>query len=788
MRQKWRNAMLRGVCVGLISGLSAPLTKAATPEQVNTALEKAVAFVNNSQQGDNWEAGGVKANQETGPTAIAVYALLAAGQTGQTNPKLNAAIQWLLKNDTKGVYALGLRAQVWNLIEHDKNQAVRDAIKKDAVLLLECARKANNPQVFRGLYHYVTTDQTTYDHSCSQYGVLGMWGLERAGLEVPDAYWEAVEDAWKKNQEFDGGWSYMKGNVKGSSVAMTAAGIATLFITQDYLRSMDGIKCTGNISNIPIDKGMKWMQKNLETELKAHHVNSYGLYGIERIGVASGYKYFGTLDWFKTGSDFFVATQSAEGSWGGFGGPVPATCFGILFLSRGRAPVVMNKLEYSINGKEAHWNQRPRDAANAVKYVAKQMERDLNWQIVNLGVEVNDFHDSQILYIAGNEALNFTPAEEAKLKQFVEEGGLILGHADCADPNFTKSFKALGLKLFKNAGEFKVLQPTHPIYTRQQFLAKNWKNKPDVLGLTNGVRELMLLIPSGDPGKAWQLQDDKAKEDQFQLMSDIFLYAVEGKDLRFKGSTYIVNKNSASVSKTIKVARLDIGDNSDPEPGGWKRLGAVLHNDNGTDVQADLVKPTDKALEGYKIAHLTGTGKLKLNKEQEKVLKDFVTAGGTLVIDAAGGDSDFSASAEEALNTIFGKDASQLSDALPVTHALFSANGSPIGDVSFRSFARGKVPRGQTTPLLRGITIDNRLAVIFSREDLSGGLVGESIDGITGYSPESATNLMRDIVLFAGNAGKPVATVPPKVVGTPPPASKPATKPDAATKPATSTK
>ena len=52
---------------------------------------------------------------------------------------------------------------------------------------------------------------------------------------------------------------------------------------------------------------------------------------------------------------------------------------------------------------------------------------------------------------------------------------------------------------------------------------------------------------------------------------------------------------------------------------------------------------------------------------------------------------------------------------------------------------------------LQGITLNGRLAVIYSREDLSVGLVGQPIDGINGYSPQTATSLMARIVNFVAN-------------------------------------
>jgi hypothetical protein len=43
-----------------------------------------------------------------------------------------------------------------------------------------------------------------------------------------------------------------------------------------------------------------------------------------------------------------------------------------------------------------------------------------------------------------------------------------------------------------------------------------------------------------------------------------------------------------------------------------------------------------------------------------------------------------------------------------------------------------------------------RVGVLYSREDLSGGMVGQAVDGITGYMPESATAIMRNAMLYAG--------------------------------------
>jgi hypothetical protein len=499
----------------------------------------------------------------------------------------------------------------------------------------------------------------------------------------------------------------------------------------------------------------------------------YTMYGIERIGTASGRKYFGTKDWYALGADYLVKHQAKDGGYGG----IPNTCFCLLFLSRGRAPVLMNKLEYSTDKADKSaadvWDERPRDVANLARWVGKEDEAYLNWQVVNLKVAPEELHDAPILYISGNSPLNFSKEEEDKLRTYVEQGGIILGNADCGKDPFSKSFTALGRKLFPKY-EFKQCSPNDFVYT-EQF--KNFRQKPRVMELTNNVRKLMILIPDLDPARYWQTRSSGTKEESFGLGANIFLYAVDKKNLMAKGETYIVKANPAiPTTKTLKVARLDLGDNADPEPGGWPRMTGIMHNVHKIDMKVDFVKP--EALDGYKVANLTGTGKLTLSPASREAIKKFVDGGGTLIVDAAGGDATFADGAENELNTIF---AGAKLELLPSNHQVYNEPDSKMEKVGWRAFAVDKVA-DKHNPKLRGLTIGKRTVVFFSREDISAGIVGEPVDGIYGYDPKTATDLMAGMLQYAENGG---IEPPPPAAPTTRPATPVAAKAQARTTPAT---
>ncbi|CAN5424685.1 DUF4159 domain-containing protein [soil metagenome] len=757
--------ILRQCCAQVVAiaiALAGSCVFAADPRDIDAAVTDGVKYLYSQQKDGTWERDFDKhGDQSTGQTALVVHALLAAGESHQ-DQRIIKAIDYLRKTPTTGVYALGMRCQVWSQLPASPEN--RAALSKDVKILLGSIDREGK---VRGFYGY-NPGANAYSLSRGHYAVLGVWAAAQAGYEVPNGYWQLVEKSWIEQQDPSGGWSY-KGKADDQysvTPGMTADGIATLFITQDYLHADEAILPRGNIQNPAIDKAMAWMSSNYKKISQDEGFDRdypwITLYAIERIGAASGFKYFDKINWYDVGADRLLRNKKSSGSWTGSYGSVVNTSFAILFLSQGRAPVVMNKLEYEIAGKPPIWNQRPRDVANITRWIGKQTERDLNWQIVNLQAPINELHDAPILYIAGNQELKFSKEETEKLRQFVEGGGLILGNAEANSTLFTKSFKQLAKEMLPNY-EFRALPADHPIFTNQQFPAEKWKRKPTILGVSNGARELILLAPDVDLSRAWQVQETGSKLELFQLAANIFLYAVDKKEVQNKGQTYQVEIDSRIVPKQfIGLARLKFPGNWDPEPGGWRRMIAILNNRDRVALKLSAVDPAKESLESATVAHLTGVGKFRLTEPARTAIRKFVEDGGTLIVDAAGGNAEFAQSAETELNTIFGAAAAQVKDTLPSDHPVYRLNGRKLDEIAYRMFARQKLAGELKGPRLRGITMNGRLAVIYSAEDLSVGMVGQPIDGIVGYTASTATGLMRYILLnsLAPNTDPATPTAP----------------------------
>ncbi len=367
----------------------------------------------------------------------------------------------------------------------------------------------------------------------------------------------------------------------------------------------------------------------------------------------------------------------------------------------------------------------------------------------------------------GQSGLSFSPTEEAKLKQYVEDGGLIVFNADqplaaAVKDAFPASVRLLAKGLFGR--EFRPLPATHPLLADTVFRPNRWPADVTIQGVSNGARELMLLLP-GDAGKAWQANVLRSKSGSFELGTDIFVYAIDKRNLRYRGQTFL-ERPIGKASRTIRVARLLVGDNPDPEPGGWRRLDAFMRNRLSIGVETIPMRLGEGLLTRraaatgtagvpktspapIKVAHLTGTTRFTLTAAQRNELITFVAGGGTLVVDAAGGSREFADAADAELTTLFGGTPGSFGSELPMTHELFNLPRAVIPAVAYRQFARTRLTGRLNASRLRAIEEGDRAIVIFSREDLSTGLVGEPVDGILGYDPDSATALLRNILLYA---------------------------------------
>ncbi|KPK80778.1 MAG: hypothetical protein AMJ81_11330, partial [Phycisphaerae bacterium SM23_33] len=570
-------------------------------------------------------------------------------------------------------------------------------------------------------------------------------------------------------QNPDGGWGYgyQFGGGEGSKGTMTAAGLTGVLVAFDNLQSEEFTKCGANPVIPPVQKALDWMDRHYSP------AGSFGggpyyyyLYGVERVGLASGYKYFGEKDWYKLGAARLINLQSPNGAWPAEdlgGGPIGSTTFALLFLVRGRAPVLFNRLQY-----EGDWNNRPRALANLMRWTSRKFEGEVNWQIINLKVPVEEWHDAPILLLTGSKPPPFSPAELDKLRQFVYQGGLIFSVCECAAQG--RAFDAamrgqpgqpgIYQKLFPDY-ELKRLDENHPIYTAHFKVGR----RTPLWAISNGVR-LLALHTTEDLPLPWQTNAYVTGEDAFELAFNIVYFATDRASPRHRGTSTWPPDSPIVPLRLARVARIQHNGNWDPEPLAWTRFGMLMGQKWQTKLVCETVTPGKLDVNEHRVAHMTGTNALSLSAPEKQALKAYVASGGTLIIDAAGGSEAFGSSAVALLNGLFGEGALHH---VPNMSPVYRLPGMEVEKVNYRRAARELLIDAKY-PRIMGVTLDGRVAVFLSREDLTSGLAGYPCFSCVGYAPGtveqpgSAIELMRNMVLYGNQVQKGAAAQPQPVV------------------------
>ncbi|MBI5724935.1 MAG: hypothetical protein HZA50_13325, partial [Planctomycetes bacterium] len=249
-----------------------------------------------------------------GPTALACYALLDSGATVK-DPRIQKALDWLAakQDEDTANYTLGLRANVWFSANKQASNKYLKNLQKDVERIIGTAYVHNGGSSYdtntlkEGLEAYKNwekikneADTGKYgDSSNSQYVLLGVWAGHRNGMEIPKEFWQVCLNFWLRRQMPDGGWTYGYWNKDGKTYgSMTAAGLASLFVCMDASMGDMYIKCGLPPEFAPVKKGLDWFDKNFETTLNTPmdfdgrdtYFFTYYMYGVERVGLASGYK------------------------------------------------------------------------------------------------------------------------------------------------------------------------------------------------------------------------------------------------------------------------------------------------------------------------------------------------------------------------------------------------------------------------------------------------------------------------------------------------------------------
>jgi len=757
-----------------------------TPEQVNRAIDNGVKFLKDQQNVRGaWRE---HPGEPCGLSALCTLALLECG-VPKDDPVVKKALEYLRGFTTpRRTYSTSL--QTMALCSADP--------ERDAPLIRKNVAWLQNSQISsdgsRGAWSYGAKGGGG-DRSNTQFALLALHEAERVGIRTDrsDQTWRLARQYWLDSQQVDGSWCYFDGTA--STGSMTCAGIASLVITSGHVSRGDArvsggdVICCGEKEDIDeIERGLAWLADHFTVEFnptgggagwqelrEAWHF--YYLYGLERVGRLTGKRFIGKdHDWYREGAGYLVRKQdtlAVNGRWAGRSRietePLIATSFALLFLAKGRRPIVVSKLAFDDN---SNWNQHRRDVAHLTRFVERQWRRKLTWQTIDIrkaGVE--DLLQSPVIFISGTRSLPLAAEQKKALKEYVERGGFIFAEAcdgnGCDGEAFDRAFRSLMQELFPE-NPLRPLPASHPVWFAE--LEAPAKYQEPLYGIDACCRTSVVYCPKTlscwwelaelERGEGPELAGPIQEEMNAKLAigANVLAYAT-GRELRDKLDAVNLDQNaglSVLTRGALHLAKLDHNGGADEAPAALNNLLRTLAGQIDIRVapQREILDPTDDRLSQYPIVFMHGRRRFRFNDEQRQALRGYLQRGGFLFADAICASPAFAdAFREEMAKTLPESPLTRLpadADVFTDEYGGFNLKTLTVRDPQARATGdRLTASLRSAPPWLEGAKVDDRYAVLFSPYDMSCALENASSLECTGYIKTDAGKLGVNILLYA---------------------------------------
>ena len=735
-------------------------------KDVEDAISEGVRYLKSQQdKRGHWKE---LPGYDGGVTALVTLALLSCGEQPD-DPSVDKAIKFL-RNETATLnrtYCTALKTMVYatanpegytNLIQGNVNW----------LQLIQVKSGASN-----GAWGY-GKGSSSGDKSNTQFALLALYEAERAGFKVSEPTWNRALSYWQRGQEGNGAWRYPPHLASGS---MTCAGIASLLICSDQISKGDArvvndkVQCCGaQEENDDIEKGLDWLAQHFSVGRNPGGVPGserlwwfYYLYALERVGRLSGRRFIGNHDWYREGAEMLVRNQEPAGSWLAVGIEKDrhiATAYALLFLSKGRRPVLVSKLR-----RQADWNYHRNDLARLTRHVEKRWKKDMTWQTIDIGAPIEDLVQTPVLFISGRDGLQLNQKNKDKLVQYVQSGGFIFAENCCGGEGFDRDFRQFVRESFADSS-LRLLPPNHPVWFAEQPVDKDFLRP--LYGVEACCRTSIVYSPK-DISCFWELSRKKRGQSYpektqreidacLAIGANVLAYATnrELKDKLDAPQVATTGIESGSLQRqTLQVAKLDHNGGADDAPSALANLLRTTQNQLQLRVDPTkwLVPPDNPKLNDFPIAFIHGRRAFRYSAAQREALRTFVTNGGTVFGDSICASEAFTRDVKKEFAAIF-PDATW--SRIPSDHEMYSGEfgGADIRQVSVR-MPRIRVGDGplqtrteKRPPKLEGIEIDGRWVVIFSPLDMSCAMENQTSLECKGYIRDDALRLGINILQY----------------------------------------
>lgn len=764
-----------------------------TAQKVLRAIKRGRNYLISKQQPDGSWGGKFESSYPTGVTSLCLLALMNAGMTPD-DPAIARGLKWLraVKEPApKMTYEISLMIMALTTAKEGA---------KDKLRVFNLAQKLEKNQVKAGEnaggWGYGISIGGV-DRSNTQFAILGLRDAAYYGIHVDRKVWQRAREYWLSQQSADGGWGYNKQQVNSSTGSMTVAGIASLTITSAFLHDQEETDAEGNPiccqppeSDEAMERAVQWLARNFSVHANPHGGTwwLYYLYGLERAGRLSGRRFFGTHDWYREGTRIILNRQSKrDGSWKGEGGfesdESVGTPLALLFLSKGLAPVLINKMKLGPRDPDNKelvigelWNRHPKDVRNLVEHISTlpKWPKLLTWQtldfdkaVANADNGLQEMLQAPILFVTSENDLSELMSDEhiALLRDYFTQGGFLFVSRGCKSNSFDQGMVQLVERLYPDGTtSLMPLAETHPVY-RSEYLLNPETVK--LFGVDVGCRTAIVYSPEDlgclwdkrmaidPPGRRQDLKTSIARSLRIGVNVVAYVTGREPPNKLDEQQLVDNDKDRDTLRGILSIAKLRHSGDWDAAPNAVKKLLTALEKSFGivAGTKPNKLSASNPNLYRYTMLYMHGQRSFEISQEEIRNVRKYLENGGVLFVDACCGSPKFNASFRQLMKQMF---PDIPLERIPVEHELFSQEiGHNLESVRRRSplndEGKGilKPVEHNGPPFLEGISIDGRFAVIYSKYDISCALEKQTSLSCIGYVPEDAAKIATNVVLYS---------------------------------------
>ncbi|OQB83223.1 MAG: Prenyltransferase and squalene oxidase repeat protein [Planctomycetes bacterium ADurb.Bin126] len=751
--KRFREAIVAAaLALAIVAGRAPAAPAAVSDGQIAQSVQRGLKYIYTARKDAGWDTQ-FDRRHSGGVEALVLLTALSAGEdVGQ--PVLTAALQALAKEDPQTTYVRAVRVMVYARLDQAQ---YAQALQKDVAVL-------SNLQMPNGGWGYGPDHPTTKlrqdwtDSSNTQMAVLALADAAAAGAPVKPEVWVRAREFWEKSQNADGGWGYeppgkniirLRGTSHGS---MTAAGLACYAAIGARLAA-NGADARA-FSPAAAYKGIDWLGKNFSVAnmpgwawSKSEEWVYFYHWKLARAAGAWGLRTCGAHDWYPETAAILLARQRSDGGWAEPAlhasaeakSDVVRTCFALLTLLRGGAPIAMNRLEGADLDQD-----HPLDAANFAAWMSAGQSQPVGWQRVEMkSVSSALLGEAPVLYIPASAQTDFAALPAPALSDYVLNGGTILVSAAPSADKAKAFFTSL---LGKYEMQAVPLDDAHPLWSLHY---KVQEKPPGVIAISDSAR-VRVLIVSSNLAEAWHRNALAKSRGLFELAGNLVHYSAAGLLPGRLAARKPAAPKRPAPKRGVVIARVK-------HEGGWSacplalgRLSDVLADALSFGVlEVPAVDLAQDVPDNVSVLWMTGSGEPGLSADKIARLKKFLQRGGTLFADSAIGAKPFADSVDAMLKSAFADAYKEL----PATHPLLTGSlgggaGSDVREVNYSPQAEQLLGRNKALKLY-GVELDGRVAVVFSKIGVTSGLDGVPIYGAVSLARDDARRLAANVVLYA---------------------------------------